>query len=95
MATDPSTYTLNKLAQFFKDTQVIKSIVEAQKLETISVSLIQFLSFESGLEKPMWTPLKNLIFFIHQNILTQHKFLLERLPFASKSNSWAMKIEKT
>lgn len=93
MATDPSTYTLNKLSMFFKDATTVKAIIQAQKLETIAVSLIQFLCVEP-LDTPLWTPLKNLIFFIHQSCLVQHRFLIDRLPAQSKSNSWAKKIDK-
>lgn len=79
---------------FYKDANIVKAIIQAQKLETIAVSLIQFLSFESSLEKSLWVPLRNLIFFIHQNSLVQFQFLLDRMPAANKSNSWVLKLEK-
>lgn len=46
------------------------------------------------LDKGLWIPFKNLIFFVHQNILVQYKFLLERLPESSKANSWAIQLMK-
>lgn len=94
VVTDPSTYTLCRLPTFYRDSMIVREIVRAQKLETISVSLIQFLSFENSLEKALWVPLKNLIFFVHQNCLVQVKFLLERLPMSSKANSWAIQLRK-
>ena len=38
----------------------------AQKLETVAVTLIQYLSFDFPMEKTLYIPLKNLIFNIHQ-----------------------------
>lgn len=73
---------------------MIREINQAHKLETISVSFIQFMSFEGVLDKGLWIPFKNLIFFVHQNVLVQYKFLLERLPESSKSNSWAIQLMK-
>jgi hypothetical protein len=94
VVTDPSSYSLTKLPGFYKDPSVVKAIIEAQKIESISVSFIQFLSFENSLEKTFWIPFKNLIFFIHQNWLILFRFLLDRLPQAGKSNSWAIKLDK-
>jgi hypothetical protein len=94
MVTDPSNYSLNKLSNFFKDEKVIKAIIQAQKLETIAVSFLQFLSFDGSLDKLLWVPFKNLMFFVHQNCLVQFKFLLERLPLSTKANSWAVKLDK-
>ena len=94
MVTDPSNYSLNKLSNFFKDEKVIKAIIQAQKLETIAVSFLQFLSFDGTLDKLLWVPFKNLMFFVHQNCLVQFKFLHERLPLSTKANSWAVKLDK-
>jgi hypothetical protein len=94
MVTDPSNYTLNKLSSFFKNENVIKAIIQAQKLETIAISFMQFLSFDGSLDKQLWGPFKNLMFFVHQNSLVQFKFLLERLPHTTKVNSWAVRLEK-
>lgn len=94
MVTDPSNYTLNKLSSFFKNENVVKAIIQAQKLETIAISFLQFLSFDGSLDKLLWGPFKNLMFFVHQNSLVQFKFLLERLPSTTKVNSWAVRLEK-
>ena len=67
MITDPTNYTLNKLSMFYKNPEIIAAIIESQKLETISISFLQFLSFEGNLEQGYWVPFKNLMFFIHQN----------------------------
>ena len=94
MITDPSNYTLIKLSLFFKNKQVIDAIMETQKLELVSISFLQFLSFENSLDQSLWVPFKNLLFFIHQNLLILNKLLLERLPKSGKPNSWAAKIKK-
>jgi hypothetical protein len=65
--TDPSTYTLNRLSSFYKDTQIIKEIILAQKLETIGIALIQFLNFDFGNETPSYPFLKSIGYYIHQN----------------------------
>jgi len=67
MTTAPENYTLNKLAMFFKNENVVSAIIEAQKLETISISFLQFLGFEDSLDIALWIPFKNLMFYIHQN----------------------------
>ena len=93
IVTDPSTYTINKLSMFFKNVHIVREIIKAQKLETITISLIQFLSFDYPMQENLYVPLKNLIFFIHQSLLCQVRFLLERLPESSKkNNTWAKQL---
>lgn len=94
MVTDPATYTLNKLAMFFKNEHIISAIIEAQKLENISVSFLQFLGFEGSMDQNLWVHFKNLMFFVHQNCLLLYRFLLERLPALNKTNSWAKKLNQ-
>lgn len=94
MITDPSNYTLIKLSLFFKNKKIVSAIMDAHKIELLSVSLLQFFSFEGNLDQSLWIPFKNLMFFLHQNILILNKFLLERLPKTGKPNLWAGKIKK-
>lgn len=61
--TDPLKFTLIKTKWFFKDDDMRKQIDIAQKLEIISISLIQFIG--NTPDKTINVPLKNLMFYIH------------------------------
>ena len=81
---------MTKLPIFFRDEELRRQIAVTQKLEILAISLIEFLGPE--LDAEIRTPLKNLLFYVHQSTLLQIKLVLNRLP---AKNSWAKKLVAT
>lgn len=61
--TDPQRYSIYKLPMFFKDEEMRKQIDIAQKLEVVTISLIQFIGILA--DKSILVPIKNLVFYVH------------------------------
>ena len=89
--TDPQIFSLYKISFFFRSEELIKQIDIAQKLEIMAISLISYLSID--MDKSLNVPVKNLLFFVHQNCLLIIKLVLNRLPPEALNNSWAKKLQ--
>jgi hypothetical protein len=61
--TDPMKFSLHKIKFFFLDEELKKQIDVAQKLEIVTISLIQFMGHSA--DKSLNVPLKNLMFYVH------------------------------
>ena len=57
----------------------------------MAISLISYLSID--MDKSLNVPVKNLLFFVHQNCLLIMKLVLNRLPPEALTNSWAKKLQ--
>ena len=93
--TEPNTNSFAQISKFFREKSMKKEIDVAQKLETISVSWIQFLAQELKVDKTLHAYFKNLMFYVHQNFLLLIELILQRLPAPSKKNVWAANLKKT
>jgi len=69
-------------------------MVQAQKIETISVGIVQYYHLLASdlttidTKTSVNTYLKNLLYYIHQNFLVAAKFLLSRTMNKYQTNNW-------
>jgi hypothetical protein len=91
--------------QVVKDAYLRQAVLRAQKVETISVAVVQFFHLLAGdvlttqQKIAINNSLKNLLFFTHQNFLILIQILLTRMVkqksgSGGSANTWATNLEK-
>ncbi len=66
----------------------------ALKFEAVAIGALQCLHHEARLDTNVNSYYKNLLFYVHQNVLCIAALILQKLPQLQRSsNSWALRIK--
>lgn len=90
ISNDEALWSFEKL---LKDSRTKKSMVDCVIIESLAISLLIFCNSHVAEWTSISNQLRNMVYFIHQNLLTLIDLVLSKLPLEASPSSWVLTLK--